>query len=75
MFLLSCIQILHLIFYTKVAGISNNQKFNSFDLFNYFAETVGQSNHAAIKPAHNREVDEKNPACCRPLCDQIKRKN
>ena len=66
MILLSCIKILNLIFYTKLAGISNNQKFNSFDLFNYFAETVGQSNHASIKPAHNREVDEKNPLCCSP---------
>ena len=66
MILLSCIKILNLIFYTKLAGISNNQKFNSFDLFNYFAETVGQSNHAAIKPAHNREVDEKNLLCCSP---------
>ena len=49
-------------------------KFNFFDLFNYFAETVGQSNHAAIKPAHNREVDEKNLPCFRPLCDQLNRK-
>ena len=29
------------------------------DPFNHFAETVGQSNHAALKLGHNREVDEK----------------